>query len=255
MIRWVPHKRELVQRNHRCQMIVILFIVDLMVTVTASKLPLTFRHGHKPPFPILYQTGNSEEDLPECGQWSVCNRVDTYSTPWVERRCRCPGKKSCSLSLDDQDGHTVVSKTRQYKVCESVRKLPICKYIRDVTWTYVENPDNSTEQTIHCVCPKKSSPYIIKRHSYSTSKGTAHRYSFACSPQTSLLCQRKEPCRLFSVRKRSEVEDVNTDILCHCPHSYTCPDNHKDSPVILEPSYHGSQTRTYSGYCTLDVDR
>ncbi|XP_076340555.1 protein giant-lens-like [Tachypleus tridentatus] len=244
----------LVNRDPICRMFIITLLTTYMFNITASKQPFNSRHGHKPPFPIFYQTGNSEDDLPECGQWSVCNRVDVYSAPWVERRCRCPGKKTCSLSLSDQDGHTVVAKTRQYKICEPVRKLPVCRYIRDVTWTYVENPDNTTQQTMHCVCPKNGSPYIIKHQSYSVPTGIAHQYSFACSPQTSLLCHRKEPCRLFSVRKRSEVEDVNTDTLCHCPHGHVCPHNHNASSVILESSHHRSRTRTYSGYCTSDVD-
>ncbi|XP_022256852.1 protein giant-lens-like [Limulus polyphemus] len=181
----------LVHRDPISRMFIITLLTTYMFVISASKLPFNFRHGHKPPFPIFYQTGNSEDDLPECGQWSVCNRVDVYSVPWVERRCRCPGKKTCSMSLNDQDGHTVIAKTRQYKV--------------------------------------HTTPYP-------------------------LLCQRKEPCRLFSVRKRSEVEDVNTDTLCHCPHGHVCPHNHKDSSVILEPSHHRSRIRTYSGYCTSDVD-
>ena len=57
-----------------------------------------------------------EEDLPECASHSVCNKVDTYDNPWIERQCRCPGNQRCSMSLESTDGHTITDKTRQFKV-------------------------------------------------------------------------------------------------------------------------------------------
>ena len=66
-----------------------------------------------------------------------------------------------------------------------MRKLKRCKYFRDVTWTYITYPDNSTQQVMHCRCPKNSVAYLIKRHAYQTAEGgTGFQYSFACSPQT-----------------------------------------------------------------------
>ena len=66
-----------------------------------------------------------------------------------------------------------------------MRKLKRCKYFRDVTWTYITYPDNSTQQVMHCRCPKNSVAYLIKRHAYQTPEGgTGFQYSFACSPQT-----------------------------------------------------------------------
>ena len=62
--------------------------------------------------------------------------------------------------------------------------LKKCKYFRDVTWTYISYPDNSTQQIMHCRCPKNSVAYLIKRHAYQTVTGTGYQYSFACSPQT-----------------------------------------------------------------------
>ena len=64
---------------------------------------------------------SSEESLPICSPNSVCNKVDTYGSPWVEKQCRCPttpGSKSssCSTSIHPKDGHTVVDRNRQYKV-------------------------------------------------------------------------------------------------------------------------------------------
>lgn len=156
----------------------------------------------------------------------VCNKVDTYGSPWVERQCRCPatskGKPgTCSTSIHPKDGFTVVDRNRQYKVditvyfvgsflrilrfkstsyylghfsmyiiifqmCEPAKKLKRCKYFRDVTWSYVTYPDqrNSTQQIMHCRCPKNSVAYLIKRHAFQTPKGTGYQYSFACSPQT-----------------------------------------------------------------------
>ena len=70
-------------------------------------------------------------------------------------------------------------------MCEPVKKLKRCKYFRDITWTLVTYPgDNSTQQLVHCRCPKNSEAYLIKRHEFQTSGGTGYQYSFACSPQT-----------------------------------------------------------------------
>ena len=65
-----------------------------------------------------------------------------------------------------------------------MKTLKKCKYFRDVTWTYISYPDNSTQQIMHCRCPKNSVAYLIKRHAYQTVTGTGYQYSFACSPQT-----------------------------------------------------------------------
>ena len=166
---------------------------------------------------------NSEASLPVCSPNSVCNKLDTYGSPWVEKQCRCPkGSNPCSTSTHIRDGHTVTDRNRQYKVsilkntllenypqksqfynffirktfeyntnclfyqqiCEPVKSLKKCKYFRDVTWTYITYPDNSTQQVMHCRCPKNSVAYLIRRHAYQTVTGTGYQYSFACSPQT-----------------------------------------------------------------------
>lgn len=218
-------------------------------SATVSRMPLNFRHNHKIAFRIFYQTGNSESEIPECAPMTVCNRIDTYSTPWIERQCRCPGKHVCSMSLDQHDGHTIVDKSRQFKLCEPVSKLPLCRYFRDITWTYISHPNNTTQQTIHCICPKNSVAYIYKHQLYQTSSGTGYKYSFVCSPQSRLKCQRKEPCRLFTVKKRPDVEVVNTNTLCQCPHDHQCPGHHTEPSVIAEATYPQDHIRTYSGYC------
>ena len=66
---------------------------------------------------IFGQKITSEEELPECESWSVCNKIDTYSSPWLEKQCRCVGTKACSTSLDPNDGNTLGDKSRQFKVC------------------------------------------------------------------------------------------------------------------------------------------
>ncbi|XP_050717872.1 protein giant-lens-like [Eriocheir sinensis] len=201
-------------------------------------------------FKVYYPTGKSqEEELPECEPWTVCNKVDTYAEPRVERQCRCGGGQVCQASLDPQDGHTVLDKSRQYKVCEPVNKLPRCRYFRDITWTLLTGPDNTTRQVMECLCPPHSVAYIIKRHAYKTTRGPGFVYSFACSPESRLRCQRKEPCRLFTVKKRPQFEDVNTNTLCRCPHGHTCPRHHKGLGVLPGKTYTEDAIRTYSGYC------
>ncbi|XP_048262638.1 uncharacterized protein LOC126915127 isoform X2 [Bombus affinis] len=86
--------------------------------------------SHQPPR-VLYQIGDSEDELPECLDRSeVCSKVDLYGSPWVERQCRCPDGRTCPSSLHGDDGHTIVDKTRQYKLCEPVKRLPICRYFK-----------------------------------------------------------------------------------------------------------------------------
>lgn len=219
-------------------------------------------HRFKKP-QVFYQTGSSEASLPICSPNSVCNKIDTYGSPWVERQCKCPTPEGattnenyqCSSSLHSRDGHTIVDRNRQYKMCEPVKKLKRCRYFRDITWTLVAYPgDNSTQQLVHCRCPKNSEAYLIKRREFQTPEGVrGHQYSFACSPQTKLRCQRKEPCRLFSVRKNADhpvkKEVVNTSSLCQCPHRNKCPRHHLDVGVIPGKVYSEDSVRTYSAYC------
>lgn len=146
---------------------------------------------------------------------------------------------------------------------------------------------NVTEQTVHCRCPKNSVSYLIKREPLKTGT-TGYTYLFACSPQSvsfsflfsfietvfritillngnilfiffsnhmqRLKCQRKEPCKLFTVRKRQELlDEVNTNALCQCPKNHRCPRLHTDSGVIAGKSYIEDNIRTYSGYCMPDI--
>merc|ERR1712228_27735 len=48
---------------------------------------------------IFYQNGDSEADLPLCSPFSVCGKIDTYGSPWMEKQCRCgTSAGSCSSS-------------------------------------------------------------------------------------------------------------------------------------------------------------
>ncbi|KAL7733746.1 hypothetical protein ACLKA6_011476 [Drosophila palustris] len=320
---------------------------------------------------ILYQVGDSEEDLPVCAPNAVCSKIDLYETPWIERQCRCPesnrmpnnvivhhhehpqkyrnyyekeklmqhkrlllgefqdkkfeslhlkklmqklgavyeddlqlqsgdylerspdynealpmasgyeeladnelpqktprgsahlrhsghrGLKEtssfiggCPSSLGVEDGHTIADKTRHYKLCQPVHKLPICKHFRDYTWTLTTAAElNVTEQIVHCRCPKNSVTYLTKREPVSNDS-TAYRYRFACSPLTRLRCQRKQPCKLFTVRKRQEfLDEVNINSLCQCPKGHRCPSHHTQSGVLAGESFLEDNIQTYSGYC------
>ncbi|XP_068988515.1 protein giant-lens isoform X1 [Bombus flavifrons] len=210
---------------------------------------------HQPPR-VLYQIGDSEDELPECLDRSeVCSKVDLYGSPWVERQCRCPDGRTCPSSLHGDDGHTIVDKTRQYKLCEPVKRLPICRYFKDVTWTLAPGggPANATVQRVYCRCRPGSVPYLVRRQAYRSAEGSpGFIYAFACSPQSRLRCQHKEPCRLFTVRKRrsSQLEEVNASPLCQCPKGHRCPRRHTDPGSLPARSYSGIlEIKTYSGYC------
>ncbi|KAJ6219781.1 hypothetical protein RDWZM_005593 [Blomia tropicalis] len=241
------------------------------------------RHLHERVPKVIYQLNGIESDdqLPLCDAFQVCNKVDTYSTPWIEKQCRCPiDSKPCSHTTSTEDGHTVAEKTRQYKICEPVRKLPTCRYFRDITWTITttsakseqslnsllasaaagsaqmsrqHETENITRQEMKCVCPPNSVAYIFKHQVYKSDDGQlGYRYHFACSPETKLRCKRKEPCRLFTAKKRPRVEEVTTNTLCQCPASYSCPVNHRHPSVLIGTAYLLDNIRTYSGYCYPD---
>ncbi|XP_054732075.1 protein giant-lens [Anastrepha obliqua] len=345
---------------------------------------------------ILYQVGNSEDDLPICAPNAVCSKVDLYDTPWIERQCRCPelnrqphvilhhhpqhssvssgevthdkyrsyyerermlqhkrllagdfndkkfeqlhlkklmqrlgavyeedlhlqptdyaassshseandallnsqedeelselsdnefphtlshrnyysvepttahmrhsghnghhAKESmitfiggCPSGLHVDDGHTIVDKTRHYKMCQPVHKLPVCKHFRDYTWTLTTSAElNVTEQIVHCRCPKNSVTYLTKREP-AIDGASGYTYLFACSPITRIRCQRKQPCKLFTVRKRQEfLDEVNINALCQCPKGHLCPSHHTQSGVIPGESFLEDNIQTYSGYC------
>nr|XP_046920470.1 uncharacterized protein LOC124500440 isoform X1 [Dermatophagoides farinae] len=179
-------------------------------------------------------------------------------------------------------------------LCEPIvkKKLPTCRYFRDITWTITtismarsslssslapeqqksapttttttttttHQNENITKQEIKCICPPNSEAYILKHHVYKTAEGQlGYRYYFACSPETKLRCKRKEPCRLFTVRKgiySKSIESVTTNTLCQCENGYECPNNHRQSLssssssiIMMGQTYPMDNIRTYSGYC------
>ncbi|KAI8041798.1 hypothetical protein M5D96_006067, partial [Drosophila gunungcola] len=151
----------------------------------------------------------------------------------------------CPSSLGVEDGHTIADKTRHYKMCQ-----PVHKHFRDYTWTLTTAAElNVTEQIVHCRCPRNSVTYLTKREPIGDGS-PGYRYLFACSPLTRLRCQRKQPCKLFTVRKRQEfLDEVNINSLCQCPKGHRCPSHHTQSGVIAGESFLEDNIQTYSGYC------
>ncbi|XP_063240121.1 protein giant-lens [Bacillus rossius redtenbacheri] len=201
---------------------------------------------------------SSEDDLPQCaGPRAVCSRVDLYARPWAERLCRCPSGRQCPSGTGTADGRTVADKNRLLKLCSPVRELPRCRFFTDVTWTVVAEADNTTQQLVHCRCPRGAVAYLVGQRSLPPATAPAPaasprlQYSFACSPQSRLRCHRKEPCRLFTVRKRQGlVDEANVSTLCQCPLGHECPVHHTDRDVVQSHAYPRDAFRVYSGYCT-----
>ncbi|UYV72282.1 hypothetical protein LAZ67_9002443 [Cordylochernes scorpioides] len=190
-----------------------------------------------------------DASLSECHPWAVCARVDTYGTPWAEKLCRCPGQSLCSLGADAADNHTLNDgPTRLLKTCRSVNKLPVCRLFTDTTWI-VTAPGSGqpTETRVRCRCPSGSQPYL---HRHSPTSGGGQRFRFACSPkQPQPRCMRKQPCRLFTVQKRSDVEEARAYDVCECPRNFTCASRHTERGVVSTLSS-PSGPRQYTAYCT-----
>lgn len=95
------------------------------------------------------------------------------------------------------------------QTCEPVRKLPTCRYFRDITWTLTtmtaksehslnsllagsaplpgnhHESENVTRQEMKCICPHNSVAYVFKHHYFTSPDGNmGYRYHFACSPET-----------------------------------------------------------------------
>ena len=72
-----------------------------------------------------------------------------------------------------------------------------------------------------------------------------------------LKCQRKEPCRLFSVKPKAGqgagqgVEEVTMSSLCSCPHSRRCPRHHTDVGVVPGRSY---SEQVQFGHFNIDIN-
>lgn len=129
--------------------------------------------------------------------------------------------------------------------------LNYSRYFQDYAWTLISSSDfNHTEQRVHCRCPKNAATYLIKREPLKDNHG--YMYYFACSPQSRSRCSYKEPCKLFTVRKRQEYfEEVNTNPLCQCPQGHNCPKHHTELGVVMGKAYVEDNIRTYSGYCMV----
>ncbi|OQR80362.1 protein giant-lens-like [Tropilaelaps mercedesae] len=215
---------------------------------------------------------SSESDLPECAPRQVCNRVDIYATPWVERQCRCPPgsgfnkQQLCPQTVDTEDGFSLSDRTRLFKTCEPVNVLPTCRYFRDITWTIKQTGVTSVSgatssaggsssamgrQTVNCVCPRNSVAYIARHEAIQDRDGTIQgfKYSFACSPQTRQTCGPSAPCRLFTVKRRRFVDEVNTNTLCECETGRRCPSQHTDESITPGSFFKEDHVKVFTGFC------
>ncbi|KAJ8980715.1 hypothetical protein NQ317_019209, partial [Molorchus minor] len=217
---------------------------------------------------ILYQIGESEEDLPQCNTRSICNKVDLYDTPGSKGSVDVPkevAQWNLRLMMDTHlrkklDSTNCVNLLKTYPNAGNIKttfKLKksdysfFFRYFQDATWSITLYPNNVTDQVVHCHCPKNSITYLNKRNVIKLpNEEVAFQYLFFCSPQTRLRCQRKEPCRLFTVRKRQEfLDEVNVSTLCQCPRAHRCPHHHTDYGVVSGKTYSEEAIKTYSGYC------
>lgn len=109
--------------------------------------------------------------------------VDKAAFPGVakKRHNHVPKIGGCSALVGRGDGHTIVDKTRQYKVCEPVNRLPECENF-GYTWSVRTNVQtNVTQQIVHCRCKKNSVTYLSKREQLPNNQG--YEFLFACAPQ------------------------------------------------------------------------
>ncbi|XP_055915226.1 protein giant-lens [Eupeodes corollae] len=214
-------------------------------------MPIVVHRGSSSGSGNIYKTGVvSSSSSAVASNRGTHMRHSGHSSHNGHRPKEIPFIGGCPSSLGIEDGHTIVDKTRHYKLCNPVHKLPVCRHFRDYTWTLTTSAEtNVTEQIVHCRCPRNSVTYLTKREPQ-TDGINGYTYLFACSPLTRIRCQRKEPCKLFTVRKRQEfLDEVNINALCQCPKGHRCPSHHTNSGVIPGETYLEDNIQTYSGYC------
>lgn len=97
-------------------------------------------------------------------------------------RGEVPKIGGCSALVGRGDGHTILDKTRQYKLCEPIHRLPECRNNFAYTWSVRTNAlTNVTQQIVHCRCKKNSVTYLTKREALPNGQG--YEFLFACAPQ------------------------------------------------------------------------
>lgn len=112
---------------------------------------------------------------------NVIDRIEAKKMRHNHRLQDVPKISGCSAMVGLNDGFTIVDKTRHYKLCEPVQRLPTCRYFRDYTWSLKSDAhENVTEQIVHCKCPRNSVTYLTKR----LPGQDGFTYLFACSPQS-----------------------------------------------------------------------
>ena len=72
-----------------------------------------------------------------------------------------------------------------------MKRLKKCKYFRDVTYSIIGYPDNTTQQVMHCRCPRNAVVYLHKTEAFQAPDGgEGQQFNFVCSPpHVSELCQ------------------------------------------------------------------
>ncbi len=77
-----------------------------------------------------------------------------------------------------------------FQLCEPSKRLRRCsRFFHEISFTRVQYPDNSTQQVMHCRCPRNSVAYLVKRSAYRVPRKEGEdevgfQFSFACSPKT-----------------------------------------------------------------------
>lgn len=111
------------------------------------------------------------------------NVITDKAVPGAKKRHNnhVPKIGGCSALVGRSDGHTILDKTRQYKVCEPVNRLGECENF-GYTWSVRTNVQtNVTQQIVHCRCKKNSVTYLSKRNQLPNGQG--YEFLFACAPQ------------------------------------------------------------------------
>lgn len=125
------------------------------------------------------KAGNRNNDLDN----TINNDHQTAFTKKTRHNHRgeVPKIGGCSALVGRGDGHTILDKTRQYKLCEPIHRLPECRNNFAYTWSVRTNSLNVTQQIVHCRCKKNSVTYLTKREALPNGQG--YEFLFACAPQ------------------------------------------------------------------------
>ncbi|KAF0290015.1 hypothetical protein FJT64_011732 [Amphibalanus amphitrite] len=202
---------------------------------------------------IVAQLSNELREYPEapekrglmtCRRSAVCGLVQANA--WginAEKFCDCPGRQSCPLLWDPEDGRSVTHGSNQYKYCRQAPALSVCspgqQAMTDELVSYRdERLSMAHHEFIHCRCPAGHQLKQIDTQWSETDDSDVMVTTKACTKMPQ--CSPGQHCK-FVTQSSDKASEVTTlvQVNCACAPSQTCP-TRTEHKIETQAFGHGS---------------